>query len=218
MNRNIVNFAMTLCILAVMDYRFTANAIHEILGVLVVLLIIIHNVLNRRWYITIAKGKMNLLRMLNTATNLLMLAMMLLVTVTGVLISQTVFSAVSLSGHLWIHELHTFSAYLSFILCSIHIGFHWNSLSVKLCRWLGIDAENSRTVLLGRISSLLVIGYGIHASLSRQIGAKLLFQHVFGGWGAKPPLTGFVLDYLAILGCYAVITNYMARILYKTKS
>ena len=173
MIRNILNLVMILCLLVVMDYRFTDNAIHEILSVFILLPFIIHNVLNCHWYSAIGKGKMNLLRILTTITNLLLLVMMLLVTVTGVLISQTVFSAFSLSD-LWAHELHSFSAYLGFILSAIHLGFHWNALYGKLCRWLRIDCTNFRYILLSRIASLLIIGYGIYASFTRHIGSKLL--------------------------------------------
>ncbi|MCO1603752.1 hypothetical protein [Desulfosporosinus nitroreducens] len=37
MIRNILNLVMTLGLLVVMDYRFTDNAIHEILGLFIIL-------------------------------------------------------------------------------------------------------------------------------------------------------------------------------------
>jgi len=215
MKRNILNIVMTLCLLAVMDYRFTANAIHEIFGVFIVLLFFIHNVLNRCWFTAIGKGKMNLLRILNIATNLLLVAMMLLVTVTGVLISQTVFSFFPLRGTLLVHELHTFSAYMGLILCGIHLGFHWNALWGKLCRWLSLDCTSFSYIILSRIASLIIIGYGIYASFTRHIGSKLLFQHVFWGWSAKSSLGGFLFDYMAIMGCYVAITYYLIQMLQK---
>lgn len=215
MIRNVLNLGMILCIPVVMDYRFIANAVHEILGVFIVLLVIIHNVLNRHWYTAIGKGKTSLLRILSTITNLLLWGMMLLVTVTGVLISQTVFSAFSLSGNLWVHELHTLSAYLGFILSAIHLGFHWDALWGKLCRWLGMDRANFSYILLSRIASLLIIGYGVYASFKRQIGSKLLLQHVFVDWAAAPSLVGFISDYVAIMGCYVAITYYLTLMLQK---
>lgn len=81
MIRNILNLVMILGILVVMDYRFTDNAIHEILGLFIVLPFIIHNILNRHWYTATGKGKKNLLRSLTAITNLLLLVMMLLATV-----------------------------------------------------------------------------------------------------------------------------------------
>lgn len=217
MIRNILNLVMLLCLLVVMDYRFTDNAIHEILGLFILLPFIIHNALNRHWYTSI-KGKMNLLRLLTTITNLLLLVMMLLVTVTGVLISQTVFSTFSLSGNLWAHQLHSLSAYLGFILSAIHLGFHWNALWRKLCLWLRINYTNFSNILLSRIASLLIIGYGIYASFTSHIGSKLLLLHVVNDWAAAPSLVGFILDYLAIMGCYVAITYYLTQMLQKTKS
>lgn len=206
---------MTLCILVVMDYSFTANAIHEMLGLFIALLFIVHNALSRHWYTAIGKGKMNLHRILSTITNLLLLVMMLLVTVTGVLISQTVFSVFSLSENLWAHQLHMLSAYLGFILSAIHLGFHWNALCGKLCRWLRIDYMNFSYILLSRIASLLLIGYGIYASFTRHFGSKILLKHVFNDWAIAPSLVGFILDYMAIMGCYVAITSYLTQMLQK---
>ena len=213
MNRNILNLAMTLGLVAVMDYRFTGNAVHEVLGIVLVLLFLLHNTLNRFWYGAISTGKQNLFRGLVTAVNLLLLLMMLVVTGTGVLISQTVFAAFSLSGHLWVHQLHTFSAYSGFILCGIHLGLHWRAIAGRICRELGLDSTQASIVLTGRVASLFIIGYGIYSSFSHQIGAKLFFEHVFGGWGAKPSLLGFLVDYPAIFGCNTLITHYLVQLL-----
>lgn len=218
MIRNTLNLVMLLCILAVMDYRFTGNAVHEILGVVILLLFTGHNALNRRWYKTIGRGKTSLLRILQSIVNFLLLAVMVTVTVTGVLISQTVFPAFSLSGNLWIHELHTLSAYSGLILSAIHLGFHWNALWGKLCRWLGIERTAYSYILLSRAASLVIVGYGIYASFTRQIGSKLLLQHVSIGWGAAPPsIAGFIFDYTAIMGCYAAAAYYLTQILQKTE-
>lgn len=208
---------MILCLLIVMDYRFIDNVIHEILGLLTVLLFIIHSVLNRHWYTAIGKVKLDLRPILNTITNLLLWVMMLLVAITGILISQTVFSSFSLSGNIWAHELHILSAYLSFILVAIHLGSHWNALWGKLCLWLKIERTNLSYILSSRIASLLIIGYGIYASFTRHIGSKLLLQHGFNDWTTVPSLVGFILDYMTIMGCYVAITYYLTHLLTKDK-
>lgn len=215
MIRNILNLVMILGILLVMDYRFTDNAIHEILGLFIVLLFIIHNILNRHWYTAIGKGKKNLLRSLTATTNLLLLVMMLLATVTGVFISQTVFPVFSLNSNLWVHQLHSLSSYLEFILSAIHLGFRWKALWTKTCSWLRINGANYSYILLSRIASLLIIGYGMYASFTRHIGSKLLLKHVSNDWATAPSLVGFVLDYLAIMGCYVAITYYLTLMLQK---
>lgn len=217
MTRNILNLVMTFGVVAVMDYRFTGNGVHEILGVFLAGLFLAHNILNRYWYRSFSKGGQNLLRVIITITNLLLLVMMLGVMVTGVLISQTLFAAFSLSGYLWVHQLHTFSAYSSFILCGIHVGLHWGTLWRKLCQGIGLDASRERVILLGQAISLFIVVYGINASFSHQIGAKLMFEHVFGGWGSTPSLLDFLIDYPAIFGCYTIVTHYLVQWLQKPK-
>jgi hypothetical protein len=53
----VIDFAMTMLVLVEMAYRITGNTIHELVGVLSLVLFIIHNFLNRRWYMAIMKGK-----------------------------------------------------------------------------------------------------------------------------------------------------------------
>ena len=212
LTRNVLNMLMTLSLLLVMNYRFTGNAFHELLGLAIGILFVCHNQLNRRWYKTIGKGKMPLLRPLSAIVNFLLLVAMALAVLTGVFISQAVFPGLSSSRNLWIHELHIFSSYLGFILCAIHLGFHWNAIYERVCRWLGIDSRGLRCRLVSRLASLLVIGYGVYASYSQQIGSRLLFQHVFGGMSV-PSLVGFSLDHAAVMGLYAAITHYLTQLL-----
>lgn len=218
MIRNTLNLLMILCILVVMDYPFITNIIHEILGVFTLLLFMIHNTLNRHWYTAIGKGKMDLLRIIKTSMNLLFLIIIILVAVTGVLISQTIFSSFSLSDNLWAHELHILSAFWGFILLSIHIGFHGKALWGKLCHWLRVDSTTLSYILLSRAASLLIIIYGIYASSKRNIGSKLLLQHVFNEYTAQPSLVSFIVDYAAIMGCYVVITYYLTSLFQKIRS
>lgn len=208
--RNLLNLAMTVLILMVMDYSFIGNTIHEILGLLAVFLFILHNVLNRRWYLALFKGKMNLYRLLNTVVNLLLLAMMLLLSVTAVLISQTLFPMVSLNGNIVAHQLHMMAAYWCFILGSIHLGLHWEMLVGKMCFWLEIGCT-SRGIMMSRIFSILIIGYGSYVSFARHIGSKLLVQHTFSDWAPAPSMLNFFLDYLSIMGCYIGVAYYLAK-------
>lgn len=217
MIRNTLNLAMVLCLVVVMDYRFIENAIHEMLGLFTLLLIIIHNTINRQWYTAIGKGKQDFLRTLKTITNVLLLALIVLVAVTGFLISQTVFASFSLSDSILAHQLHILSAYLGFILISIHIGFHWHELLVKLCNWLKIDRTSYRCILISRIAIAIIFSYGIYASFTRNIGSKLLLQHVVNDWAAAPSLIGFIVDYAAIMGCYIAITYYLTQLLQKVR-
>lgn len=219
MIRNILNLVMTLAFLFIMDYRFTGNEFHEISGAVLGLLLIFHNVLNWRWYKVFFKGRQSLRRVLMTLINLLLLALMLTVLITGVLISVTVFAPLDLrSGSIFMHDLHQWAAYASFILAAIHLGLHWGTLMAKLKNLLHIDNSSPKWIITSRCISIVVIAFGLYASFDNHIGENLLMQHSFGGLGTEPSLLGFLLDYLAIGGCYVGITHYLWFLLGREKN
>ena len=197
-------------LLLIMDYRFIGNDFHEISGAFFGFLLIFHNVLNRHWYGFFFKGTQSLRRVLMTLVNLLLVALMVTVFITGALISVTVFAPLGIrSGSLFVHDLHQGAAYASFILAAIHLGLYWGMLIKRLKNWLHIDDSSFGWIITSRSFSIVVIAYGIYASFVHHVGANLLMQHSFGGWGAEPSLLFFLLDYFAILGCYVGITHYL---------
>lgn len=212
--RNMLNIAMTVLWLLIMDYRYTGNAFHEIGGTVLALLVLFHNVLNRHWYEAFFKGRQNLRRVLMTLVNLLLMVAMVTLFVTGMLISVTVFAPLGIrSGDLFMHDLHQGSAYAGLILAAIHLGMHWEMLIAKLRNWLHIDGSSLAWVITSRCVSIVVIAYGVYASFVNHIGANLLMEHVFEGWGAGPSLWGFLWDYFAIVGCYVGVTYYLLYLL-----
>ena len=72
--RRIVDTAMTVLLLCLMACQVTGEAAHEWLGMGMTVLVIIHQVLNRKWYGALFRGKYNPYRMLSTALNILLLA------------------------------------------------------------------------------------------------------------------------------------------------
>lgn len=214
MIRNVLNIVMAVLLLLSIDYRFTGNVFHEIGGVILALLFIVHNVLNRRWYMVFFKGRQSIRRVLLTLVNLLLVAMMVVALWTGVVISATVFAPLGIqSSDLFMHDLHQGAAYASFILIAIHLGMHWEVLMAKLKNWLHVDHSRLGWIIMSRIISTVVIIYGIYASFTNDIGEKLLMQRAVMSWGEEPSLWGFLLDYFAIGGSYVGITSFLFGLL-----
>lgn len=57
--RKIVDAAMTVLLLFLMAYQVTGEAAHEWIGMGMTVLVIIHQILNRKWYSALFKGKYN---------------------------------------------------------------------------------------------------------------------------------------------------------------
>src|SRR5688500_9034881 len=96
--RLVNDLVMTVLMLIAMAYYITGNTIHEVVGVVVLLLFIVHNFLNRRWYKTILKGKHNVRRILQIGINLLFLVTMALMMISAVLISSDLFPFIPINN------------------------------------------------------------------------------------------------------------------------
>ena len=87
--KRVVDATMVAVLLCLMAYQVTGEAAHEWCGIAMTALVIAHQVLNRRWYDALFKGKYNAYR---TAATALDLALLLSVTLTA-------FCGMSMSGH-----------------------------------------------------------------------------------------------------------------------
>lgn len=216
--RTILNLFMVTFFLVIMNYRFIGNTPHEIGGVVLALCILFHNGLNWHWYKSFFKGKQNLHRLLSVIINWFLFLSIVILLITGLLISQTIASALTIRGGsaLWIYDLHQGSAYASFILIGIHLGLHWNVLIIRCKQWFGVKKQQFVYKLIYHIISVYVIGYGIFASFENHIASHLLMEHIMS-WNQMPSFWNFFLDYFGILGSYVGSTFYLMLLLQKNK-
>ena len=56
MVRRIVDICMTILLLCLMAYQVTGEEAHEWIGMVMTALVVVHQILNRRWYGAIFKG------------------------------------------------------------------------------------------------------------------------------------------------------------------
>lgn len=89
--RLVLDFLALGLLLLALAYDWLGNLAHEIIGMAMYLLLVVHNVFNRRWYGALASGKRDPRAMLTRAVNLALLATVVTLLVTSVLISQSVF-------------------------------------------------------------------------------------------------------------------------------
>lgn len=86
-----------------------SNEYHEILGICLFILFIIHHILNIRWYKTIFKGKYTFTRVLFIIVNFLLLLTILGIFISAVLISAHVFQFLNIPTANLGRQLHLFS-------------------------------------------------------------------------------------------------------------
>lgn len=214
--RNIVNFVMTILLLVIMDYRFIGNAFHEFCGIILALLFIYHNILNCHWYNVSLRKNQTTPQIIVTLINFFLLVAMMTTMITGLLISQKVMPLFfTLQSGIWFLDLHQTSGYVSFLLAAIHSGFHWKVIVGKLVYGLRLKNDSKAWTIGSRIFSIIIMIYGIYASFTNHLGAKIMMEPTFGVGGIEPSLGNFLFDYLMIFGGYVAGTHYLMLLMQK---
>ena len=125
MLKRIVDVCMTVLLLCLMAYQVTGEALHEWIGIDMTVLVIIHQLLNRKWYGALFKGKYNPYRIITTVVNIALLLSF----------AMTAFCGMSMSGHAvpflygmtkvsFARRMHLSMSHWAFVLMGLHLGMH----------------------------------------------------------------------------------------------
>ena len=139
---------------------------HEIAGLVIGVAILTHIGLNFRWVINTAKKIMdpNLPKKtrFNFSLNLLLLASMATVIITGILISRVVLPSLAIQGGHSIRGIHGFSADATLGLVGLHIAAHWQWI-MSICKKAFKTKEGKlrKGVIASVVLSLAIFGGGI---------------------------------------------------------
>lgn len=135
----ITDIVMTVLLLLLMAYELIGSRAHEWFGTGMLVMFILHHILNRKWTVSMHKGRYTPFRVLQTVLVLVILASILCSIVTGIMMSRYVFDFLPGAGGMGrARILHMLSAYWGFIWMSLHLGLHWN-------RMLGMAQKGSKT-------------------------------------------------------------------------
>ena len=129
MNSKKIIVDILLFILIIIEYsRLYINpTVHEIIGIGLIILIILHIYLNRNYFKSIKKGKYNFKRSFKLVINITFLIVFILTCIFGILSSQ--FLSI---GSLTTIYLHKIFAYLSVLLLGLHLSTNINPLMAKI--------------------------------------------------------------------------------------
>ena len=118
-----------LFILMIIEYSrlYINSTVHEIIGIGLIILIILHIYLNRNYFKSIKKGKYNFKRSFKLVINITFLIVFILTCIFGILSSQ--FLSI---GSLTTIYLHKIFAYLSVLLLGLHLSTNINPLMAKI--------------------------------------------------------------------------------------
>ena len=131
--KRIVDAAMTVLLLFLMACQVTGEMAHEWIGIGMTVLVIIHQILNRKWYRSIFIGKYNPYRRVTTILNILLLLCFAL----------TAFCGMSMSGYAvpflygmapvsFVRRMHLSMSHWAFVMMGLHLGMHIPVMAASL--------------------------------------------------------------------------------------
>jgi hypothetical protein len=193
-------------------YYWLDNTTHELIGTGMFLLIIVHNIFNRRWYGTASKSARDPRGLINIAIILSLLIAMVALLITSVMISRAVFSFLSLDGGFTARQIHTLAAYWALVIVSIHLGMRWSTIMSAMRGTLGIATNTIRTAI-SRVIAVAIAVHGVRSSIEMGIGSKLSLQLSLDWWDFGESTSGFFLHLISIVGLYVFLAHYAMKCL-----
>ena len=166
--KRIIDVCMTVILLCLMAYQVTGESLHEWIGIGMTVVLIVHHILNVKWYAVLFKGKYNAYRIITTTVNMLLLGTIALTAFCGMSMSNTAVPFLyGMTDMIFARTTHLALSYWSFMLMGIHLGLHLPAITVKIkpSRMAAYILTGIFTVLAG-IGLWLLIKNGIPAYLT----------------------------------------------------
>lgn len=195
----IVDIAMFILMLLEFSKGYLNPMWHELFGIVLTILFIIHIVLNMNYVKNIPKGDYSAKRSTMLFLNFGFLITFLLSIILGLLSSQEILKFLNMNNYA-IMKLHKLFSYFSLIFLGLHLGINFNAMFGKITKLI-----KSKTLSI--IISIILIIYGMYSFIKLQI-----FEHIIGIYDfgiIDGNLFVNIIRYLSVVIMLSIIMNYI---------
>lgn len=197
--KKVIDLCMTVLLLCLMAYQVTGETLHEWFGIGMTALLILHHVLNFRWYASLFKGRYNAYRIVTVAVNTMLLVSIALTAVCGMAMSAH--AVPFLYGFLPIsfaRRFHLAMSFWSFLLMGVHLGLHLPAMAAGFS-W-------KRKVRIAVASAFVPLaGIGFWRFLQNGIPNYLFFRTPFASLDYEKAALLVFAENLSILVAFSLI-------------
>lgn len=214
-----IDLLMTALLLCLMAYQVTGQKLHEWFGAGMLILFIVHNILNIRWYGNLFKGKYKLLRIVQTIVNVSVLISMLCLGYSGIVMSRHVFAALPIHGPMaTARSMHMAASYWGFVLMSIHLGMHLGMIGGMFRRLLKGRKLPNVSVWGLRLAAIVIAGYGLVCFIQKDIASYMFLKNQFVFFDFQQSAVSVFAEYITMMGLWGFISFYTVKGLRKITS
>lgn len=212
--RLLIDIVMMILSMISLGYQITGNAIHEWLGTIMILFWILHHVINIKWYTSLFKGKYKAYRIVHTLLNMLLLIAMVLMIISGIILSREVFGFIRISNGISLaRSMHLCSAYWSFVLMFLHLGFHFDQIMTKFNK-MNLNAGSKRII---QVICLIMVLYGVYVFVHDRFYTYMFLTSSFVFLDPSRSIFLFVLDHICVMAIFIFIAYWGKQALIKIK-
>lgn len=211
-----IDILMTFALLLLISYELLGSTAHEVVGVVMFVLFVVHHALNINWAMHLAKGRQTPIRIFQNILVLLVLILFVGSIVSGVVVSRYLFTFLNIKSTYMANRIHMLSAYWGFVFMSLHLGLHFDMiyLMIKKKKQLSPKVKIAFKIIL-----TLIFAYGIYAFFKRDIASYLFLKNQFFLLGDNEHLPLYLFDYMSIMFSFATLSHFVSsRLKSNTKS
>lgn len=205
--RAALDIAMVALLLFQMTRQFLPGAMHEVTGVAFAVLVVAHNVLNRRWYASLLRGPWTLRRAVPAAVNAVLVLVCLGAVACGLGMSG-VAVGLGVAGHaVVLRSVHMTLVHWLFVLAGVHLGLHARQLARRVGRAFGAPGSPMRPFVrrAAMLGTAALVAYGAYAFVKLGFFGYLSGRTRFAFIDPSQPVLLFVFDHLAVLTLCAAV-------------
>ena len=206
MKKKIIDIIMTVLLLFLMAYQVTGEVLHEWIGIVMTVLVIVHQILNRKWYKSLFKGKYNTYRIVTTVNNTLLLCSFALTAFCGMAMSgYAVPFLYGMTNISFARRFHLAMSHWAFVLMGLHLGLHIPAMISKLK--LSQKVRNIVSVIFA-----IAAGYGLFLFLRNNMADYMFFRVPFAFLDYEKSKVLVLLENLLMLIFWAFLGTQIANL------
>jgi hypothetical protein len=172
----VLDVIMYVIFVLLMKIGFGGIAFHEIAGIGIGFVFLVHILLNLQWIKKVTlklfdrklPGKIRFGYLLN----LLLLITIIFIIVSGILISKVVFPELRFGNERWFQMAHILVSYISLILVGIHIGLHWQWITYQVKKIFKVKASKIAGNL-AKMAIILLLVFGAYQIVTTQFSSRI---------------------------------------------
>ena len=204
--KKILDIILTIVLLFLMAYQVTGEMLHEWIGIVMTVLVIVHHILNRKWYKSLFRGKYNPYRILTTVMSILLLASFILTAFCGMAMSgYAVPFLYGMAPISFVRRFHLAMSFWSYVLMGLHLGLHLPAMTAK---W---KMGKAVRILLSA-GFACAAGYGLFLFLGSSITDYMFFRVPFAFLDYEKAKALVILENLLMLVFWAFLGSQIANL------